>query len=125
MDRFREITNRRKSEEPQRKQRYDEDSKKQLQRIARKKITTAFIGALAKFEAYFGHLWGQELPDSECTENQLKWRDFWEQCRTEVLDNGNHQSRAFESELQQYTVKWNRHQMKFGANGGGDVNGNK
>lgn len=90
--------------------RYQDASRKRLLKIVKKKNTTTFIGAIAKFEQHVGvHLWGHGRPEGECTPEQLAWRDIWEVCRTEILNHGNNQQRALENELGQYTVVWDRH----------------
>ncbi len=94
-------------------QRYQEASLLRLQRIIEKKMTTTFIGALARFETYFGQLWGHRRDRGELSEQELAWRELWEQCRTEVLNNGNNQLRAVEAELALYTVWWKRHQLNL------------
>lgn len=99
-------------------QRYKEASKRRLLKILTRKGTTCFIGALDKIEKYIGvELWGHGKLESDCTPEQLFWRDVWEPCRTEILNNGNNQIRAMESELSQYTVNWDRHQYNLPAGG--------
>lgn len=90
------------------KKRYNESSQKRLLRILEKKLQTSFIGALSQFEQFFGHLWGHRRDESELTPEQLEMRDKWNQARTFILNNGNNQIRAIQSELSQYTVSWNR-----------------
>ena len=111
-DKLRRVNQQRKSvEEPAKELRYQDASRKRLARILKKKMTTAFIGALARFEQFFGEeIWGHGKPEEECTPEQLAWREVWEECRTEVLNNGNHQWRAVENEVVQYVVAWNRYQ---------------
>jgi len=99
-----------KIEDAKFKKKYESDSKTRLFKITSTKIRTAFIGALSAFEQNFGDLWGHRLQDSELTEEQLKWREIWEECRTSILNNGNHQIRAVENEMSQYLISWNRHQ---------------
>ena len=99
-----------KEEDEKFKKKYENDSKNRLFKITSTKIRTSFIGALSSFEQNFGHLWGHRLSDSELTEEQLKWRELWESCRTSILNNGNHQIRAVENEMSQYLISWNRHQ---------------
>lgn len=90
-------------------QRYLARSRGRLAAIVRKKLTTSFVGALARFEEHFGAVWGRGLPDSRLTPEQRAWRGVWERCRTEVLNNGNNQARAVENEFPQYTVRWDRY----------------
>ena len=99
-----------KSDEEKLKKKYESDSKTRLFKITSTKIRTSFIGALSAFEQNFGELWGHRLPDSELTDEQLRWKDIWEACRTSILNNGNHQIRAVENEMNQYLISWNRHQ---------------
>lgn len=95
--------------------RFRDASRRRLLRILQKKLRTSFIGALAKFETHFGRLWGHGLDESECTPEQLAWREVWEQARTEVLNNGNGQLRAVEAELPLYTVVWDGYQAVMPA----------
>ncbi len=99
-----------KIDEEKFKKKYESDSKSRLFKITSTKIRTSFIGALSAFEQNFGELWGHRLPDSELTEEQLRWKEIWEMCRTSILNNGNHQIRAVENEMSQYLISWNRHQ---------------
>lgn len=111
-ERFRQVVeNRTKNEGAASRQRRLDESRRSLIRVLRKKLTTSFIGAIVQFEKSFGHLWGIGRDASACTENQLKWRSVWDACRNEVLNNGNHQVRAVESEVEQYDILWNRHQI--------------
>lgn len=110
-DRLRRVSQQRKQgEDIVSEQRYVVASRQRLMKILQKKITTSFIGALAKMESFVGtSLWGHGKPESECNANELAWRELWNECRTEILNNGNNQIRAVESELSQYDVKWNRY----------------
>jgi hypothetical protein len=71
------------------------------------------IGALASFEEAFGQLWGKGLDDVELTSDQRQYKDIWELIRTEVLNKGNNQLRAAMSEIDQYTVAFNKMEYKF------------
>lgn len=96
--------------------RHLEDSRKRLLAILRKKSTTSFIGALALFEEFFGELWGQGVPEGQLNEEERYWRGLWNECRFEVLNNGNNQLRAAESALMQYDVDWKRYSITTSAN---------
>jgi hypothetical protein len=72
---------------------------KSISQIVASKSRTSFIGALARFEHYFGHLWGHGKSQKDCTENELAWRREWENCRTDILNHANHQLRSIEKEL--------------------------
>lgn len=108
----RRLDNRRREEEKHSQEHYQAQSRQRLSKIIHRKIRTAFIGALARVESYIGEeLWGHGLPEKDCTPEQKLWREVWEQCRTDILDNGNNQLRAADAEISQYDVKWNRHHL--------------
>ena len=92
---------------------YQDSSKRRLSNIVKKKFNTTIIGSLAAFEDQFGDLWGHGLPVSDLDEDQRYWRDIWMDTRAKVLDNGNSNLRAAESEISQYTLSWNRYVTKF------------
>ena len=96
-----------------REERYLEQSRRRLDKIVSTKVRTAFIGALAAFEAEFGFLWGHDSEDDQLTEEQREMREVWERARTAVLNNGNTQLRAVRNEIANQTVKWNRYHMGF------------
>lgn len=71
---------------------------KNTEKIIRKKIETTMIGCLARFEAAFGYLWGQ---DKEIlSKEEEKFSNVWEQVRESILDHGNNQIRKAMTELQ-------------------------
>lgn len=90
-------------------QKYLDASKKRLEKIIGTKIRTAFIGALAAFEEEFGFLWGHDI-DGPVTDEQKDLAQIWENVRTQILNNGNHQLRAAKQELENHLIKWNRYQ---------------
>ena len=94
-------------------EKYQESSKHRLCNIIKKKFNTTIIGSLAAFEDQFGDLWGHGLPTSDLDEDQRYWRDIWMDTRSKILDNGNSNLRAAESEISQYTLSWNRYVTKF------------
>lgn len=108
-----QVVRQREKEEEERGRRYDEQSRKRLLRILEKKLTTAFIGAISKFETYFGPLWGHGKDEGDLTRAEAEWREIWNVCRTAVLNNGNNQLRAVQSELVQYTATWNRYETNL------------
>jgi hypothetical protein len=89
---------------------HDKDT---LKRHITSKLKTTMIGALASFEEAFGQLWGKGLDDVELTSDQRQYKDIWELIRTEVLNKGNNQLRAAMSEIDQYTVAFNKMEYKF------------
>ena len=92
-------------------EKYRDSSKKRLMKNVERKFKTTMIGALASFEKYFGDLWGHE--EGELSDEQLKMKQFWEQARTEILNNGNSQLRIAQEEIAQYTMTWNRYHIDF------------
>ncbi len=112
---LREVTESRRLSEPKASEaRYEEESRKRLGRIVDKKVMTAFIGAVAKFEEFFGHLWGLGLlPEQELSESENRFLEIWNECRNEVLNNGNNQKRSLQAELLLYTIKLNRFHAKL------------
>ncbi len=92
---------------------YDEFSKKRLLNNLEKKFNTTIIGSLAVFEEEFGHLWGHGKPYSELDDDQKELRKNWKRARVRILDNGGSNLRAAQSELSQYSFKWNRYVTHF------------
>tara|TARA_B100000745_G_C20117123_1_gene382443 strand:+ start:228 stop:605 length:378 start_codon:yes stop_codon:yes gene_type:complete len=92
---------------------YKDNSKRRLVNIIKKKFNTTIIGSLAAFEDQFGELWGHGLELRDLDNDQRYWRDIWMETRAKILDNGNANLRAAESELSQYTISWNRYITKF------------
>jgi hypothetical protein len=107
------VANTRKVEAEVAQKQYNESSSKSLFKILEKKLQTSFIGALSQFEQQFGALWGHRKDESELTPVELEWRHKWEEARTNILNNGNNQVRAIQSELAQYTITWNRYQLNM------------
>ena len=107
---FRHNKNKKRTES---NEKYQDSSKRRLSNIVKKKFNTTIIGSLAAFEDQFGDLWGHGLPVSDLDEDQRYWRDIWMDTRAIVLDNGNSNLRAAESEISQYTLSWNRYVTKF------------
>ncbi len=92
-------------------EKYRESSKKRLISNIEKKFKTTMIGSLASFEKYFGELWGHGA--EELTPEELRFRELWEQARTEILNNGNSQLRIAQEEIAQYSMTWNRYHIDF------------
>jgi len=92
---------------------YNDISKKRLLNNIKKKFDTTIIGSLAVFEGEFGYLWGHGLPFRELTDSQKEFRNLWQEARTRILDAGNSNLRAAQSEIAQYTLSWNRYVMNF------------
>lgn len=110
-DNFRKAAKHREDFYVKAKENYHSRSKDRLDKSIEKKFRTTFIGALSAFEDAFGEVWGHRLPEHELTDEQYRRRRLWEQVRTTVLNNGNNQLRAAQSEIAEYTIEWNRHQV--------------
>lgn len=99
----------------ERKKRAEENrkthSKKQLMTNIDKKFNTTMIGALAKFEQMFGHLWGHGK--AKLTEKEQEYKDIWESTRTQILDNGNNQKRIALDEIAHYSVEFQKQVARF------------
>lgn len=87
--------------ELQRKQKYKADSKERLKKIARKKIQTTMVGALATIEQHLAFLW----------EDNKHLREVYNIVRQEILDRGNDQIRNLDNELEMYDVEWKRYHL--------------
>ena len=96
-----------KEEEKQKEELFKKDSKEKLKKIIASKMKTSFIGSLSAIEQAFGELWGLD-DDVQLNGSQLKWKKVWENCRTIILNNGNSQLRAIDSELKNYQVIFNK-----------------
>lgn len=93
-------------------QKYADSSKKRLMTNITKKFQTTMIGALAAFEAEFGHLWGLNS-DKPPTEEENEWLEVWKDVRSAILDNGNGNLRACLDEISQYSITWDRYKIDF------------
>jgi len=93
---------------------YSDASKKRLLTNIKKKFDTTIIGSLAIFEEEFGYLWAHGEVDDTLTETERDFRDMWQEVRTKILDAGNSNLRAAQSEISQYTLSWNRYVMRLG-----------
>ena len=107
---FKHQTSQRRSDK---EEKYKDSSKRRLLSILKKKFDTTIIGSLAAFEERFGELWGHGLPLEHLDEDQLYWRELWNEARSTILDNGNSNLRAAQNEISQYTLSWNRYVNNF------------
>lgn len=108
---YSQLTRARQESKERDKERYKELSKQRLLNILEKKILTATIGAISKFEEGFGELWGHN--SMRLTEDQKAEREIWEQTRQRILDLGNAQIRAVRQEFEQYVMQWEKYQTEF------------
>jgi len=89
---------------------YNNRSSTRLLQIGSKKIRTTMIGCIAEMEKAFGSLWGGSTRQlEEMTEEERNWYELWQIVRKNMLNLGNNQIRAFQNELNEYTITWNRH----------------
>ena len=119
-DKLKRMAAQRPADEAYRQKNKEKVSEERLFRIIQKKLQTSFIGAISEFEKKFGKLWGHGLGLAECTENQQKWRKLWDETRNKILNNGNNQIRALESELKLHNICWTGYHMNL--RGGRNVN---
>ena len=96
---------------------YKNFSKSRLLNNISKKFNTTTIGSLAIIEDSFGFLWGHGTPYNDLSEDQKDWREAWGEVRTKILDLGNSNLRASQSEISQYTLTWNRYVTNFYVKG--------
>lgn len=67
-----------------------------------KRIETTMIGALARIENTFGHLWGQDKDENELTPEEEKFADAWDFLRNDILNYGNKQIRQVKDDFYRY-----------------------
>jgi hypothetical protein len=84
----------------------------------KKKILTATIGSLARFEKYFGYLWGHGKEN--ITQQEEAMLDLWEEARYEILNLGNQQIRTIDNILPKFEQKYH---YNFKIKKQGDNNG--
>ena len=108
---YRALRNLRSQIKKNNEEKYKENSKKRLINNIEKKFKTTMIGSLAVFEKQFGFLWGHG--ENNPTDEQIHFRNLWEDARTEILNNGNTQLRIAQEEIAQYSMTWNRYHTEF------------
>lgn len=92
---------------------YKEKSKDRLKKIIDKKFLTTTIYPLSQFENAFGKLWGHGKPEGSLTQEEKTYRKLWNDCRNDILNNGNHQRRNAMSEIDMNEIKWLRYTTVF------------
>jgi hypothetical protein len=105
---FNKVPRLRKEAEEKNKILYRKTSANKLSKNIEKKIRTTFIGNINTVEKYFGELWGHGKEYKDLTDEEKRERKVWDACRKEMLDKGNNELRAANTELGEYTVEWNR-----------------
>jgi len=69
-------------------------NEERLRFYVEKRMQTIMIGALSKFEDFFGYLWGHDLDDTvPLSLEQQQFSDLWEHTRNSILNQGNNQIR--------------------------------
>lgn len=92
---------------------HEAHDRENLKKHLKKKFTTTYIGAISKFEEMFGQLWGIGKDESRLTEEERQWREIWDIVRTEILNNGNNQSRAACLEVDNYNIRYQKEENYF------------
>ena len=88
---------------------------KEVARLMKKKVQTTMIGAIARFEENFGHLWGHfKDPNDPLTEQEEKFADMWDYKRNQILNQGNSQIRNLDKDLENVVGGVTRYQYNFG-----------
>ena len=95
------------------KEKVQAHSKDNLKRHITTKFKTTMIGDLDRVEKMFGDLWGAGLQEDQLTDEQYELRKKWNLLRTDMLNNGNNQLRAALSEIDNYTVEYNKNLYNF------------
>jgi flagellar biosynthesis/type III secretory pathway chaperone len=78
--------------------------KETLSKSIIKRLNTIMIGSISKFENFFGEIWGHGKDFNQLTEAEVKLFEIWQQCRDEILNNGNAQKRMLLSELDLFEI---------------------
>lgn len=89
-------------------EKYLNDSKDRLLKIALKKIDTTMIGAISELEQSFS-----KLADLCSVEHKVTLQREFDEIRAKILNRGNSQKRNLIEEFNYYTIHWNRFQMNF------------
>ncbi len=84
--------------------------KEQLFDTVKKKLMTAFIGAIDELEkSDFSQLWGGS--EGPTNGDQKRWKRVYQNLRREILNNGNDQIRDLVEEFVRFDVKFSRYKM--------------
>lgn len=94
-------------------EKFKDDYKKRLKNIIGKKIDTTMIFPLSQIESAFGHLWGHGKSELELTPEEKVMYKKWQECRNNILNNGNQQKRNAFAELDMHDVYWKRFKYEF------------
>lgn len=83
---------------------FKEKSLHGLQKLAKKRCTTIFIGSLDSIEQKIGYLWGNGKQFEQLTEREKLFLQLWKDLRKEILDKGNTQIKILLNELANFEV---------------------
>ena len=78
-----------------------------------KRFNTVTIYPLSQFELAFGHMWGHGKDPENLTEEEKLNREKWEQCRENILNNGNNNRRDVIKQLDKFNIKFQGYTTKF------------
>lgn len=92
---------------------YQPEMKKRLKKIIGKKFDTTMIYPLSQIEAAFGELWGLGKDEEDLTPEEKTMKKKWQECRNNILNNGNHQKRNAFAELDMHKVTWEGYKYEF------------
>jgi hypothetical protein len=81
-----------------------------------KRFKTIMIGSLARFEKEFGYLWNND--EDPNTDQEVFFRDKWEDLRHELLDHGNDQMRNGVQDLNDYLNHVEKYNLQIYYNRG-------
>lgn len=97
-----------------RQERRVKNAKGRLSVFMRKRLQTAFIGALDRFEQEFGgELWQHGEHPSQLDEDGKYYREKWARCRDSVLENGNDQIDLAQEEIAKFSILEYQSQQTF------------
>jgi hypothetical protein len=91
-----------------------------LFRKSKQRILTTTIGALHAIEKQLGFLWGHtETPNGELpskvklTEEQVEFKEMYDQIRANILDNGNDQMSFMSEDFADYDISRKKHKINL------------
>lgn len=84
-----------------------------LKKIIGTKFQTTMIFPLSQFESAFGQLWGHGKDEENLTNDEKMYRAKWNECRNNILNNGNQQKRNAFTELDMHDVIWHGYRVTF------------
>lgn len=95
------------------REKYQEEFKKRLKSIIGKKFDTTMVYPLSQIEIAFGDLWGHGKDEESLTDDEKMIRKKWQECRNNILNNGNQQKRNAFAEIDMYKIVWEGYKYEF------------